>query len=184
MRQRHRGPIVLLTTLGALFITTALLLYARSTRDRPPTTANRAVVSIGSKTFQLEIAADPTAQDRGLGGRDHIDNDGGMIFVFPEPQWHEFVMRDCAVPIDLLYLDHAGRIIALYAMLPDPPRTAEEPADGAMGDFAYASRLKTYPSGGPAQFAIELKGNSIAALNLREGDLVRLDTAALEKLVR
>lgn len=132
-------------------------------------------VTIAGKTFALEIAADAAAQDKGLGGRDQIDEDGGMIFVFREPRWHEFVMRDCRVPIDILYLDSAGRVVSLYAMEPEPARTAEERADDPMGDFAYTARLRAYPSGEPARFVVEVRGGTIRKLGVEEGDVIGVD---------
>lgn len=136
-------------------------------------------VTIAGKVFRLEVAADEAAQDKGLGGRTHLAPDSGMIFVFPEPLWHEFVMRDCVIPLDLLYVDDNGRIISMHAMLPEPPRTPAERADHPAEDFAYTARLTPYPSGAPCPFVIEIAGGSIEALGVKVGDRVTMDAAGL-----
>ncbi len=134
---------------------------------------NRTPVEIGGVRFFLEVAADPRTQVRGLGGREVIAPEGGMIFVYPNPRPLTFVMRDCAVPIDIAFLDREGRIISVHTMEPEAPRgPGESPAQ-------YESRLRRYPSPLPAQFAIETAGGRLAALGVRSGDLARFDRRAL-----
>lgn len=138
-----------------------------------------AAITIGNEIFRLEIASNDAAQERRLSGRDGIDADGGMIFVFLETQWQRFVMRDCAIPIDLLYLDESGRVLMMHAMVPEEPRSADEAAGDPVGDAAYNARLRSYSSNSPARFAIEIAGGEIQRLGLHEGDHVVLDIGAL-----
>ncbi len=102
-----------------------------------------------------------------------------MLFVFPEPEWLAFVMRDCLVPIDLLYLDDDGRIVNTHSMLPEPPRTDAERAAGSMGDFGYNTRLTPYPSEQPVRLVVELRGGSVERFGLQPGDLILSDTESL-----
>jgi len=129
-------------------------------------------VRIAGKEFSLEVADDESEVFRGLSGRKSIAPDGGMIFVFPETEWRVFVMRDCAVPIDVLFLDDEGRVVGAHAMQPEAPRSAAERADDPAGNAAYEARLRGYPSSKPAAFAIEVRGGTIAALGVREGDRI------------
>jgi uncharacterized membrane protein (UPF0127 family) len=131
-----------------------------------------AEVVIGGERFVLEVARDPATQLRGLGGRTHIDPHGGMLFVFPFPRPTAFVMRDCPIAIDVAFLDAAGRVIAVHAMSPEPPRKPGE------SDAAYESRLTPYPSGLPALFAIETAGGRMKQLGVRGGDVIEIDPKA------
>lgn len=139
-------------------------------------------VRILGETFNLEIAADDLTRFRGLSGRTEIPPDGGMIFVFPDhlQTVHSFVMRDCPVPIDIAYLDAAGRVLRTHAMVPDPPRG---PGEGVPGQIveAYEQRLTRYSSRYPARFAVELKGGTIARLGLKEGEQIQFDVEGLKK---
>lgn len=134
---------------------------------------------IGNQGFVLEIAADRAAQDKGLGGRASIDDNAGMLFIFSDPEDQVFVMRDCDVPLDLLYLDDAGRITAIHHMQPESPRTAAE-RSGPDGDASYLARLKGYPSPGPVRFAIELPAGAIQRTGVKEGDRVQINSACVE----
>jgi uncharacterized membrane protein (UPF0127 family) len=183
MRARHLARLLL-----AMAIATALALawWAASQRTRgvaegelapsAPIRApagNRAPVTIGGVRFLLEVAADPRTQFRGLGGRQAIAPDGGMIFVYPNPRPLAFVMRDCPVPIDVAFLDREGRIMSVHTMEPEAQRgPGESPAQ-------YEARLRRYPSPLPAQFVIEIAGGRMAALGVQSGDLVRFDRRAL-----
>ncbi len=143
-------------------------------------------VVISGRTFHLEVAADDVTRFRGLSGRTEIASDGGMLFIFPRPSRLEFVMRDCPIPIDIIYLDGSGRVVATHAMLPEPPRADGErlndPRTGT--NEAYERRLKKYPSRFDAQFVIELKGGTLEALKLKSADKIDLDLARLKKMAK
>lgn len=143
-----------------------------------------ATVTIKGKKFNLEIVADDEKRYRGLGGRTQIDDDGGMIFVFPQPAVQSFVMRDCLVDIDIIYLDAAGRILAMHPMEKEDARKEDEKADDPAGDQRYNDRLKRYPSRFPSQIVIELQGGMIKKLELTESDKITLDVEGLKKLAR
>jgi uncharacterized protein len=145
-------------------------------------------VKIGGKWFHLEVAATDAVRMKGLGQRDHIDADGGMLFVFAQainPTNGGFVMRDCPIDIDIIYLNPEGRVGSMYQMKAEPPRGPDE---GKIGDFGqtpesakYEQRLKKYQSRYPMQFVIELKGGTLPGLSIKEGDKIDLPYADLKK---
>lgn len=140
-------------------------------------------IPIGDAIFTLEIASDPDTQARGLGGRDSLAPRTGMIFVFPEDRDEAFIMRDCSIPLDLLFLNREGRILVIHAMLPEAPRSSAERRDDPDQDAKYNARLRLYPSGSPCRFAIELASGQARAHALRVGDLLRIDADALLRRV-
>ncbi len=138
-------------------------------------------MAVGSKTFKLELALDDTVRTKGLGQRDKISEDGGMLFCFKETERRAFVMRDCPVDIDIIYVDGAGRIVSMHQMKAEPPRGEGE---GKVGDFRnkkYEDRLKPYDSKFGCQFVIELKGGTIPSLGLKVNDKVAYDWDSLKK---
>ncbi|TVQ32639.1 MAG: DUF192 domain-containing protein [Phycisphaeraceae bacterium] len=135
-------------------------------------------VRINGVTFMMEIAADDPSRMLGLGGREEIDERGGMIFVFPSAAVIQFVMRDCLVPIDVAFLDASGRVVAMHEMTPEEPRREGESA------MAYERRLKNYPSRFPAQFAVETAGGRLREVGLEVGQRVEFDLERLKNMVR
>lgn len=146
----------------------------KPTAKAPETTP----VKIKDRTFALEVALDDSVRIKGLGGREKIAEDGGMVFVFARPLKQEFVMRDCPIAIDIAFLDGAGRVLAMHEMTPEEPKKADESAQ------AYENRLKRYSSRFPAQFAVEVAGGTLRRLGLQAGDLVGLDAEGLKARAR
>lgn len=118
------------------------------------------------QSFFLEPALDNETRFKGLSDRTHIDDDGGMIFVFTNAAVRKFVMRDCPIPIDIVYVDNGGRVIAAHAMVPEEPQGESE------SDRDYEERLKRYSSRYACDVVIELQGGMIERLGLEEGEVV------------
>lgn len=150
-------------------------------------------IKIDGTEYELEMALTDEERFHGLSGRTEIPEKGGMIFVFPRPVSTGFVMRDCPVPIDIIFLNAGGRITAMHAMQPETPRSENEmtnlPAFMGAPSWSwtnplYEARLKKYPSRASAQFAIELKGGTLAKMSLKPGQLIEFDRESLIKKVK
>jgi uncharacterized membrane protein (UPF0127 family) len=133
-------------------------------------------VQIGAERFVLEIAANQRTRSTGLSGRESIDRNGGMIFVFPLEKMQSFYMRDCIIPIDVAFLDSSGVVTATYTMQPEALRKAGE------SKTAYERRLARYSSLSPAQYAIELRAGTLDRLGIEKGDRIGVDNEYLSRL--
>ena len=137
--------------------------------ERDPDGQRWMPLQIDGRHFRLELAADPDSRYQGLSGRANIPDDQGMLFVFPHARKRQFVMRDCLVPIDIIFLDPAGRVLAMHEMQVEPKGTPE-------------SQLRRYGSRYPAQFAIELAGGTLDELELTQGQKIHLPRDRLVEL--
>jgi uncharacterized membrane protein (UPF0127 family) len=72
------------------------------TAQAPPTTE-----------FTFEVVDTEAAREQGLGGRDTIPSNYGMLFVFPQSGDYGFWMKDMLVSIDILWLDEDGTILGI-----------------------------------------------------------------------
>ncbi len=153
-----------------------------------PVNGGKINVTIAGKMFKLDVAADDAVRYKGLGGRTSIDDDGGMIFAFPKAAWRPmgFVMRDCPIDIDILYLDAAGRVLMTYEMKAEPPRdpAKDEGAPGDINNAKYEARLKQYSSVYTSAFTVELKAGSIKKLGVKNGDKVIFDVEGLKQIAK
>jgi len=130
----------------------------QSKSDNPETMK----IAIADKVFSLELALDSPARIKGLSGRSDLAEDEGMLFVFPTSQRElSFVMRDCLIPIDIIFLSSQGTVVATHEMTVEPLETRSDPA-------------VNYNSKWPAQFAIELRSGSIRELKIQEGQKIEL----------
>ncbi len=108
--------------------------------------------------FVLEVARTPEAQARGYMWRKEISADEGMLFPGSEPAIRKFWMKNCEVAIDMLWLDEAGRVLAIEHAAP-PCRSDPCPVYGP--DFA-------------SRDVLEVRGGEARRENLRVGDRIEI----------
>ncbi|MCU0726340.1 MAG: DUF192 domain-containing protein [Planctomycetes bacterium] len=109
---------------------------------------------------RVEVAATPAARETGLMYRESLEEDTGMLFIYPDvaPRW--FWMRNTKIPLSIAYADGSGRIVRILEM---------EPGIGKSVD-----RLPRYPSGEPAMYALEMRRHWFRARGIVPGDHLRL----------
>lgn len=82
-------------------------------------TADRAhLVTIGAQTFDIVLAANLKQRERGLSGRETLEADSGMWFVFPAAGKHGFWMKDMTFPIDLIWVGPDRKVLGSTTLLP------------------------------------------------------------------
>jgi uncharacterized membrane protein (UPF0127 family) len=133
-------------------------------------------VQIGDRTFKLELALSTDRRRRGLGGRETLPADSGMLFAFPRAAQQRFWMYGCLMDIDIAYLDPIGYVTAIHTMPKEAPRGVDE------FEIDYQDRLPGYPSRYPAQFVIELAPGMFKTLGIEVGDRIDIPTERLKRL--
>ena len=85
---------------------------------------------VGSATLRAEVASSPKQRARGLSGRERLDADAGMLFVFERPYLPCFWMRNTLIPLKLAYLSAEGEILQTLSLIPhdETSRCAERPS--------------------------------------------------------
>ncbi|HRK30864.1 MAG TPA: DUF192 domain-containing protein [Tepidisphaeraceae bacterium] len=115
---------------------------------------------LGTRTFQLEIAANDADRATGLMNRDSMAVDRGMIFVFADEAPRSFWMKNTRIPLDIVYVNATGEVVDIKQMAPFD--------------------LRSKPSNKPAKYAIELNKGLAAASSLKIGDQLTIPEAAKE----
>src|SRR5687767_12895988 len=73
-------------------------------------------VQLGGDTFTLEVANTEAARQYGLMHRDSMPSDHGMLFVFAEEQRQSFWMKNTRIPLDIIFVDAAGKVVSIHQM--------------------------------------------------------------------
>ena len=107
--------------------------------------------------FRLEIAADPESQRRGYMDREHVAADEGMLFLSTAESPKSFWMKNCRVPLDLIFLDEEFRVVEIAAEQQPCPEVGECPS-------IHPMRF--------ARYVLEVAGGSVRREALRVGDRV------------
>lgn len=107
----------------------------------------------GERSFIIEVADDQNERSAGLMFRETMDDDHGMLFVFPDSRQVSFWMRNTPMPLDLIFIEQGGRI---RDILPGEP----------FSDAPIGPRE-------PVRFVLELKRGTADEAGISNGDLVR-----------
>lgn len=71
-----------------------------------------------SVLLDVEIAETPKQHEVGLMGRDSLDEDAGMVFVFFEESRGGFWMKNTLIPLSIAFYDDSGTIVDILDMEP------------------------------------------------------------------
>ena len=69
----------------------------------------------GRACFAVWIADTPNTRAQGLMYTDHMPNDKGMLFVYPEPKSVSFWMKNTKIPLDMIFLSTEGRVDHIHS---------------------------------------------------------------------
>lgn len=120
----------------------------------------RVEVRIGGLVVQAELARTPAERVQGLGGRASLEQDAGMLFVFPNEQSQTFWMKDTRFPLDFVWISADLRVLGVVENVPPPaPGTPD-------------AELTRYTSNGPVLYVLEVNGGAVARAGVRTGDAV------------
>ena len=105
------------------------------------------------KTLNIEIADDEYQTQTGLMYRNSMENNQGMLFIFPNSEYRYFYMRNTEIPLDIIYIDQNKTIVSI--------QKNAKPHD----ETSLASE-------GPAKYVLEINGGLSTQWNLQKGDKI------------
>ena len=108
----------------------------------------------GAARFSVEVADDPMERSEGLMHRESLASGAGMLFVYEEPQRAVFWMKNTLIPLDMIFMDHAGVVTHIHENAIPGDLTGIEGGDGV-------------------QFVLEVNGGFARRLGIAEGSELR-----------
>jgi uncharacterized membrane protein (UPF0127 family) len=114
-------------------------------------------VVIGGHTIHVELAITNAEKEKGLGYRDSLPENSGMLFVFQNKDKYGFWMKGMRFPLDFIWID-GNKIVDLSQNIPNPAGDTTQPVSLA-------------PSA-PADKVLEVNAGVIQSLGVHIGDTV------------
>jgi len=87
----------------------------------------------GKAQFTVELADDPAERAQGLMFRDHMASGAGMLFIYEAPHRARFWMKNTLIPLDMIFVDAAGRVTHIHENARPQDETAIDGGDGVLG---------------------------------------------------
>ncbi len=118
-------------------------------------------INVAGIELEVELATTFEEQILGLMYRDKLEENNGMLFVFPREKVLSFWMKDTRIPLSIAFIKADGRIIQIESMK------------------SYS--LDTHVSKEKARYALEMNEGWFRVHNVREGDTVKIPLPMYEK---
>lgn len=109
--------------------------------------------------FSVETVSTPEQRSLGLMHRKSMDADKGMLFIFQQAQPYTFWMKNTLIPLDIIWLDHARRVVHIEKNV--PPCEQDPCAD--------------YHPPASALYVLEINAGLTEKKNIRLGDTAQFD---------
>jgi uncharacterized protein len=109
-------------------------------------------------TVHVEVADTEAERARGLMGRRELQDDAGMVFVFPTDSTSAFWMKDTLIPLSIAFYDERGTIVRILDMEP----CTRDPCVLYDPEASYRG-------------ALEVNRGAFEGWGVREGDVLRLE---------
>ena len=116
-------------------------------------------IKIGRSIVKVEVADNPGERSKGLGGRDSLASDSGMLFVFSEAGTHRFWMKGMKIPLDFIFIKN-GKVVDVLKSIPNPEPNQKD-AD-----------LPIYQPADPIDMMLEVNSGFIDSHGIKAGDQV------------
>ena len=113
-------------------------------------------IKINQWEITVEIADTPASKEKGLMGRESLDEDRGMLFVYDMDSRKSFWMKNTLIPLSIAYIAADGTIREIYDM---------EPLSKRIIDSRYSVR-----------YALEVNQGAFQLHGVKEGDKVEFIT--------
>lgn len=124
----------------------------------PSITGPRVVLPSGA-VYRVEIARTPEEQAQGLMFRESLPAGSGMLFLFSDLLPHKFWMKNTMIPLDMIWMDGAGRVVFVSANTPP----------------CKADPCPSYGPDVPAVSVLEIAGGQAAKERVTVGSTIRVE---------
>lgn len=109
------------------------------------------VVVLKGEPYHLEIADTRLRQQRGLMFRHSLDDNEGMLFIYPAEGNHRIWMKNTRIPLAVFWLDGSARIINKQLLTP-----------------CRILNCPVYQAAKPSQYVLELHPSALSKFQLGE----------------
>jgi len=121
-----------------------------------PTTQLRYEGAAGQGVLQVEVASTPAQSERGLGYRDALPADAGMLFDLRSTRLAQFWMKGMRFALDFVWIGEDKRVAAVTADVPPQPGAPD-------------AELRLYGPPVPVRYVLELNVGTAARLGIGPG---------------
>lgn len=118
-------------------------------------------LQINGVELNVELADTQAKRSKGLGGRQLLATDEGMLFVFDKPDKYPFWMKGLSFPLDFVWIRGDKVVDVLPSIQPPAPNQTD-------------ASLPIYQPKEDVDKVLEVSAGTIQRLNIKVGDIIKL----------
>lgn len=136
------------------------IIFFQNPNNKFPLLNKSPKVKINNQTFNVIVAKSSKEKEIGLSEKNNIPQDEGMLFLFDNPDYYAFWMKNMKFPIDIIYIKD-GKIVTIYSSVSQP----KSPEDN----------LPVYQPKSTADKVLEINSGLSSKYKFTEGDSVSFE---------
>lgn len=142
---------------ASAYLALGLLVASAAVAGGDPATTKLTLPSGQVVTAELMISA--AEREMGLMFRPSLPDDRVLLFVFRENRRHSIWMKNCKFPIDIVWLDGAGKVVDLNENVPPCPKDEDD--------------CPTYTPFRPAEYVVEMNAGQAKKHKVQGGAVLQ-----------
>jgi uncharacterized membrane protein (UPF0127 family) len=158
-----KNPFLILLILIVLVIITIVassnLINKTDNSNQNNIPVKKDYIFVGDKKLFIEIADTDIERKQGLSGREYLEENHGMLFVFNEKSQKAFWMKDMNFAIDIIWIEDNKIVQIDKNVKPPEPNTPN-------------NELKLYSSKLAINYVLEVKAGLSDEYNFKIGDTI------------
>lgn len=111
---------------------------------------------VGDKLIEVKVVKDPVGRIKGLSGRESLEENQGMFFIFDTVDFHDIWMKDMKFAIDIIWFNEFGSVVDIKENI--SPDTYPD----------------TFIPQKPSKYILEVNAGFVKRYNLKIGDSIDL----------
>lgn len=115
-------------------------------------------VCFTQKCFSVELAQTSEEYTRGLMFRDSLDEDKGMLFIFPAERSSNFWMKNMVIPLDVIWINQNLEVVHIESTTP----CTNDPC-------------QVYTSDEKAKYVLEINSGLVENYGIKVGDKITIN---------
>lgn len=116
-------------------------------------------IKIRNTIIQIEVADTKDKRSKGLGGRESLASNSGMLFVFPKEDKYSFWMKGLKFPLDLIWIRN-NQVVDIIKNAKQPDLNQKD------------ETLPIYLPREPVDMVLEVNSGFVDQNNIRMGDKI------------
>lgn len=128
--------------------------------------ANQPKIIINQQTIYLEVVKNAAERTKGLSGRETMEKNQGMLFIFDEPGNYQFWMKEMKFSLDVVFI-RGNQIVDIIENVPFPKEQEQPQVMVANERF---------------EKVLELNSGIVKILKIKIGDPVKIFLASESNL--